>query len=248
LRGAHVVGFSAYVWNVRLSLEIARRIKLNNPATLVVFGGAQVPDHAEEFLRQNPFVDVVCPGEGEAVFTSVLENCETRDWEEIPGVSYLRADGSFVSHPKAPRMTDLSQIPSPYLEGVFDTLTSAHPAENWIVMWETNRGCPFACTFCDWGSAVASKVYRFERERLLREIDWFAGRRIGFVFCCDANFGILPRDLEIAQHLVETKRRRGFPFSFSLQNTKNATERSYRIQKILSDSVNTHGVTISPSP
>ena len=245
LRGAQVIGFSTYVWNIRHSLAIARAVKRDSPGTLIVCGGPQVPDRAEEFLRQNPFVDIVCHGEGEAVFTAVLEKCETRDWEELSGVSYLRADGRFVSRPKPPRMKDLSEIPSPYLSGVFDPLMAAHPNESWIITWETNRGCPFACTFCDWGSAVASKVYRFEMERLLAEIEWFARRRIGFVFCCDANFGILPRDLDLAEHLVETRRQYGFPFSFSLQNTKNATERSYRIQKILAGSLNTHGVTIS---
>ena len=55
--------------------------------------------------------------------------------------------------------------------------------------WETNRGCPFSCTFCDWGSATASKVYQFGMDGLHDEIGWMSRQRIGFVFCCDANFG-----------------------------------------------------------
>jgi radical SAM superfamily enzyme YgiQ (UPF0313 family) len=50
----------------------------------------------------------------------------------------------------------------------------ANPQERWLVLWETNRGCPFQCTFCDWGSATAAKVNQFELDRLLREVDWFA--------------------------------------------------------------------------
>src|SRR5262249_19932768 len=72
LRAADVVGFSAYVWNIRISLEIARRIKRAKPETLILFGGPQVPDRAETFLRANPFIDLVCHGEGEAVFLQIL--------------------------------------------------------------------------------------------------------------------------------------------------------------------------------
>src|SRR2546425_11785381 len=67
LLGADVVGFSAYVWNIRISLEVARQIKQRRPETLIVFGGPQVPDRAEDFLRQNPFIDLACHGEGEQV-------------------------------------------------------------------------------------------------------------------------------------------------------------------------------------
>ena len=38
------------MWNVQLSLEIARRLKVRSPNTCVVFGGPQVPDRAEPFL------------------------------------------------------------------------------------------------------------------------------------------------------------------------------------------------------
>src|SRR6266568_4613526 len=48
---ADVVGFSTYVWNGRISLEIARRLKERNPTALIVFGGPHVPDQPEDFLR-----------------------------------------------------------------------------------------------------------------------------------------------------------------------------------------------------
>lgn len=245
LDGARMVFFSTYVWNIRISLEIARRIKERDPRGLVVFGGPQVPDRAEAFLRQHPFIDVGCHGEGEQVFTSLLERGPERNWDGIPGISFLARDGSFVTRPMGPRLADLGVIPSPYLEGVFDPLMAANPEEQWLVLWETNRGCPFSCTFCDWGSAVQSKVYQFDFERLCREVDWLARHRIEFVFCCDANFGILTRDLDIVEYVVATKRRSGYPQAFSVQNTKNATERAYQVQKTLADAGLNKGVTIS---
>lgn len=245
LIGADVIGFSTYVWNVNVSLEIARAIKRERPETLIVFGGPQVPNTAEGFLREHPFIDVACHGEGEQVFLSLLESYSEGSWERVPSISYLREDGSLVNHPRALRISDLSTLPSPYLEGIFEPLMEANPQEGWNIMWETNRGCPFSCTFCDWGSAVASKVYTFDMERVLKEIDWFAEHKAEYVFCCDANFGILPRDLEVAQYVAEVKRKTGYPRALAVQNTKNATERAYKVQKLLSDAGLNKGGTIS---
>jgi len=50
-------------------------------------------------------------------------------------------------------------------------------------------------------------------------------KKIEFVFCCDANFGILPRDVDIARTIATKKSELGYPKAFSVQNTKNATER-----------------------
>ena len=120
-----------------------------------------------------------------------------------------------------------------------------NPQNEWLSLWETNRGCPFSCTFCDWGSATASKVYRFELERLLAEIDWFADRKVEFVFCCDANFGILSRDTQIAQYAADIKSRIGYPQALSVQNTKNATDRAYETQRILNTSGLSKGVDLA---
>lgn len=245
LSGADVVGFSTYVWNIRISLEIARTIKQMKPDTLIVLGGPQVPDKAEEFLRNNPFVDIACHGEGEQIFHAILESFPVKTWDNLPSVSYLREDGSFVCHAKVPRLSDLSGAPSPYLENIFEPLMRANPQERWLVLWETNRGCPFSCTFCDWGSAIASKVYTFDMERVLREVDWFARQQIEFIFCCDANFGILQRDVDIVEYVAEVKQKYGYPRKLSVQNTKNATERAYKVQKLLNDADLNKGVTIA---
>jgi len=245
LLGADVIGFSTYVWNIRISLEVARRIKAARPETLIVFGGPQVPDRAEEFLRQNPFVDIVSHGEGEPIFLSILENFPPKTWENVSSVSYLRQDGAFVNNPRSERLKDIAVIPSPYLSGVFDPLMQVNPNEKWLILWETNRGCPFQCTFCDWGSAIAAKVSQFDLERLLKEVDWFADKKIEFIFTCDANYGMLARDYDITKYVADTKQRLGYPKALSVQNTKNGTERAYAVQKLLSDAGLNKGVAIS---
>ena len=231
---ADIYGFSVYAWNINYSLALAAAAKAARPQALILFGGPQVPDHAEAFLRAHPFIDLVVHGEGERVLLQVLDSLPAQDWSEIPGISWIDASGAFQHHPRGPRIVDLDEIPSPYLMGIFDSLL-AQPGTIWVPLWETNRGCPFSCTFCDWGSATAVKLTRFGLERLRAEIDWFAARQIRIVNCCDANFGILPRDLEIADYLVETRERTGFPNNFFMQSAKNVTDRSYAVQKRIID-------------
>src|ERR1700688_663101 len=245
LAEAEVVGFSSYVWNAQISMEAARRLKKIDPDRLIIFGGPQVPDHAENFLRANPFIDLVVHNEGEKTFVSVLKQLPSRDWTGLRGISYIAADGSFVRTPPVERMRDLEELPSPFTNGVFDVLIESNPDEQWIGLWETNRGCPFQCTFCDWGSATAAKITKFEFDRLHGELNWFAGRKIKYIFVCDANFGIQKRDVEIAEAVAEGRRRTGYPHGFSVQNTKNATERAYLTQKILSDAKLNKGVALS---
>ena len=70
-------------------------------------------------------------------------------------------------------------------------LIKKNPQERWLASWETNRGCPFSCAYCDWGSATGSKQMGvFPQERLKEEMEWFSHHSIEYIFCCDANFGM----------------------------------------------------------
>ncbi|MBL4889304.1 MAG: radical SAM protein [Candidatus Lindowbacteria bacterium] len=244
IAGAKVAMFSTYVWNIRMSLEIAKRLKARDPEILIIMGGPQIPDRPAEFLRRHKFVDVVCHGEGEQVAHALLENYEKRNWEAVPSISYLYK-GQMIQNDKVERLRDLSVVPSPYLQDLFLPLMEAHPEEHWIGLWETNRGCPFQCTFCDWGSAIAAKVNKWEIDRLNKEMNWFAAHEIQFIFCCDANFGMLKQDLEIVKYAATVKERTGYPHALSVQNTKNGTERAYQVQKTLAEAGLNKGVDIA---
>ena len=78
-----------------------------------------------------------------------------------------------------------------------------NPNERWLASWETNRGCPFSCAYCDWGSATNSKVARMELDRVFDELDYVYNLGLSHVqwLFADANFGILKRDAEIAAKL-----------------------------------------------
>jgi hypothetical protein len=236
LKDCDVVGFSTYVWNEQISLRIASELRKINEKCLIIFGGPQVPDDAEQYMRSNRFIDIAVHGEGEHVFALILQTpvstTDWREWTNIPGISYLIGN-TFITNPKAGRLKSLDAIPSPYLTGVFDSIIKNNPNEQWLGLWETNRGCPFSCAFCDWGSAIQVKISKFDENRLYKEIDWFASHKVEFIFCCDANYGILVRDIDITKYVVNSKIKTGYPMALSVQNTKNATDRSYEVQKLL---------------
>lgn len=247
LSEADIVFFSTYVWNIKISLEVARQLKEDEETEpLIVFGGPQVPSKGTEgFLRENYFVDIACHGEGEKTFLSILENYKDGNWDDVPSVSYINNRGRFIQTPLAKRISDLSTIPSPYINGVFDPLIEANPKEQWVGLWETNRGCPFSCTYCVWGGSNQNRIYAHEIEKLRSEIDWFSKRKIEFIFCCDANFGILERDIEVIRYIAKNKRRYGYPKALSTQGTKNFTEPAYELCRIMFEAQLSKGASLS---
>jgi tRNA A37 methylthiotransferase MiaB len=247
LSGFDVLFFSIYIWNHALSREIARRFRESNPNSVIVFGGPQIPENKQRlecFMEEHPFVDLVCYTEGEEPFLKVLENFETRTWSEVPGIAYRTENGLHVTYPPA-CINDLNMIPSPYLSGVFDMLMAQNPQVNWSALMETNRGCPFSCAFCYWGASTRRRIRNYSLDRVFAEIEWFAHHEIEFLFCCDANFGILPRDIEIVDRVSELNARNGYPRVFSVQNTKNSTRKIFELQKRLNDAGLQKGVNLA---
>lgn len=221
--GRHVVLFSDYIWNVEGNREVSRRVKQLDPRAITVHGGANVPSYpaeCEAFLRREAYVDYAVRGEGERALVDLLRSIAHGDpkRDPLPNVSTL-ADGRFVQHPTRERTTDLEEFPSPYLTGLFDGLLATLGFESATI--ETNRGCPYGCTFCDWGAATLQKVRTFSMERIRAELEWIGVHKIPAMWIADANFGILPRDLEIARLVVETKKRFGFPRRLTTNYAKN---------------------------
>ena len=241
-----VLAISLYVWNEQISLEVARRLKAQRGSEIVIIvGGPQVPESSKHFLERNDFIDFAVHGEGEKPFSYLLDALyESSKIDELPSLSFIR-EGQYTKTRPVERERELDHFVSPYLSGAFDELLAENPNEDWTALWETNRGCPFQCTFCDWGSATAAKVNKFGMERLYKEVDWFVKNRIKFVYCCDANYGILPRDKEIAEYIAWNKEKHGYPQIFSVQSTKNSTRKSFETQKIISDAKLSKGVSLS---
>lgn len=230
-----VAAFSVSMWNMNLSLTIAEEVKKRFPGCLIVFGGPNVPFNASAFFKQYPFIDVTVRGEGEQPFADLLIRfLESKDFRNIPGISYRDCkSGECIKNVKErPFVKDLDIFPSPYLEGTYDYLLSEDI--NFQAIIETNRGCPYTCSYCFWGRGGLSKQYGFfGLDRVRKIAEWCGIHRIKYVFCADSNFGIFKRDLEIARYFVEAKLKHGFPEKFRVCYAKNAEETVFEIGKLL---------------
>ncbi|MFJ9541261.1 radical SAM protein [Streptomyces sp. NPDC101225] len=239
-----VVALTVFFWNRAQSLELARQVKERWPNCRVVVGGNDVSHQQEPLFAEAPWVDVLVHGEGELRFRDLL-HCflAEGDLATIPGISYW-ADGNLVTNPDADRITDLEQIVSPILTPVYsdEEITGSS-----MIVYETNRGCPYRCAFCYWGGATNSKVRQFDLDRIFAELD----RLIRLMptdatlFIADANFGILARDRQIAEHIVELSKRYDKRLIVSTNWAKNSNERIVEIASMLHAADLTGAITLS---
>ena len=247
IREPSVIGFSCYVWNWKYTLYVAKELKQQYPTALIIFGGPQVPENSKRFFEEHPFVDIACIAEGEQTFTDVLRSAKDLqpDFSNVTGCLLKGNSGETVTTPTRERM-DLERIPSPYLSGVLDNLVKDNPRIRWNTTIETTRGCPFACTFCDWGSLIFSKVKKIPETQVMGELDWISNNKIDYVFAADPNFGIYPkRDKRIIDRLIEGKNRTGFPKTINIQWYKNSNETVVDLAKPLTDSNLNRALTLS---
>jgi len=229
--------FSNYMWSYEHNRRLSTAVKAADPRNITIHGGPSAPKYeaaCARFMQANPHVDIVVRGEGETTLVELLGALASGDREalaSVAGITYFRdvpQRQTLVRTAERVRQTALDALPSPYLSGQFDHYGGQVVA----AILETNRGCPFACTFCDWGSATASKIRSFELERVKAEIDWIGRKQIRVLWIADANFGIFRRDVEIAEHIAATKARHGYPREVVVNYPKNATEKIADIVRI----------------
>jgi len=250
------------------TLPVETDLCSDQPAYLLPIKGAALDDFPYHAVFDDfPSADIAVYGEGELTFAEILRvvsECHGRSGIEfqsgifeklriIPGLAIKTDRGTyFTGEPQ--RIRDLSQLPSPYLTGCFDALLThrTHDAEtgvetpiDWQASLETNRGCPYMCSFCAWGPESLAKFFQFPLERIYREIEWMGQHHIRYLFSCDANFGMIKRDLDIARILAFTKQLYGYPKEFRACTAKNSNDQVFEISKILHQAGMSKGATLS---
>ena len=191
-----------YVWNQKYNDGISKYYKSIRPDGLVIYGGASVPEHkdyAEKYAQERPFVDLFFVGPGELTLTNFLQNIDaditTHEGAFGRGFNNVVVDKSLYLIPE-------EQIPSPYTDGIFDDIINSITDKRIGITFETTRGCPFRCSFCDWGGLSRSLVSKLPTADIYNTIDWIYshGDKIAIVDIIDANFGMIKRDLEVLQY------------------------------------------------
>jgi radical SAM superfamily enzyme YgiQ (UPF0313 family) len=235
--GPAVLLCSDYVWSIEDNLELARTAKQVCPELVVIHGGPSSPKYADDaarFLAEHGDVaDVLVRGEGEQTICELLDVLGagagiSDQLSDVAGLTFVSpSTGEVVRTPDRERLADLDALPSPYLIGEFDHIDPA--AWHYCVSIETNRGCPYGCTFCDWGSSTMSRIRKFDLDRVVAELEWASKRGIVGVQICDANFGIIERDVDIAATIARLRRETSYPSVVSFTPAKNTIKHLTRI-------------------
>jgi anaerobic magnesium-protoporphyrin IX monomethyl ester cyclase len=181
-----ILGITASTCTYKKALEIARKAKQIDPATITVIGGPHVTFEAQEALA-HPEIDLVARNEGEI---TMLELCRLYlrgegSLDRIKGISY-RNEGRVVNNPSRHLVQDLDQLPFP-ARGLL-------PLDRYKIPGTliTSRGCPSKCIFCA-AEAMSGGRYRVRSSgNVLAEIDEMKARyNPPFYFVADDTFTVL---------------------------------------------------------
>jgi radical SAM superfamily enzyme YgiQ (UPF0313 family) len=230
-----VLMLSNYMWNEQLSLKFGALARRVNPDVTVVMGGPNIsiePERQIAWFERHPEIDVYALGEGDFLVRELMKiwlDAGSREAflaRDLPS-SLRRTPDGVVRNESWERHKKVEEIPSPWLTGVLDPFFDGKLAP----LLETNRGCPFTCTFCVQGTRWYTKVHYFDKERVREEIRYIARRihdvcpSMGFLRVADPNYGMYERDAEISGWIGEAQAEYGWPTFIDATTGKNRPDR-----------------------
>ncbi len=232
-----IMGLSNYCWNKRIGKEMFKILSKENPSALTVWGGPNFPadlPSQQKFMDNNPEVDIYVPIDGEIGFSNIVGKAfESNSKEEIKknvldspieGCISRNNDGKLQFNIPIIRINDLDEIPSPYEMGLMDKFFDGKLSP----MTQTNRGCPFSCTFCTDGSDNVQKINRFSLDRVKSDLDYIVKKipiNTHTLYISDLNFGMYPRDKDICKYISEIKQKYNYPLQIQTNTGKNSKEK-----------------------
>lgn len=214
-----VLGLSCYYWNMHLDVFIASRIKKMNPECVIVLGGPHIDTDLEEqhdlYLSFNGCLDFMVLNEGELGFSKVIERLIFNGKDKLfndalDGCTFFVQRNTPVVGKDIGLSLDLETLPSPILNGLLDDFL----VQEFMPLIQTSRMCPYSCSYCCSGK-LKGKIRKFPNTIVKTEIEYIAKKYRDYphklLFITDENFGINKRDNIIAEFLVNSKDKLGYP-------------------------------------
>lgn len=165
-----VLWFSCYIWNISFVYKLIDDIKAVDSGKIIVLGGPSVSFNAKEVMESHPSVDYIMCGEGEDIISPLAECIEKKEQPEIAGVLY-RKDGKLQGSSEYRFAEELECVP--------------YRAD--IVYFESSRGCPFSCSYCQSGFFKDGVRY-YDLDKVKEALAELAGMNIPIVKFVDRTF------------------------------------------------------------
>lgn len=249
-----IFAISLYVWNYRLAHEVAEWVKVTFPNCLIISGGPhQYLKHDANWFKKHWYLDASHPGDcyGELMFKELLDNYDNGkvDWPSITDIRYPTGKSKILSigkksMPRAERKNyqyDWSAFTAQLDElKKFQAYQKTNfPDSILLGILETTRGCPYGCTYCDWGGGISTTVIQKSLSAVKMDIDALCEFDIKYLYLADANFGIFgDRDVEIIQYLVDEKNKKSATFKVGYGGFAKTENRLNYIKEILEIDIN----------
>jgi len=240
-----LIGFSLYTWNEGTFNKMAKILRERLPNAIIIFGGPQCDvKYNKEYFRQKPYVDMVVPGDayGEIIFKEVLDNIIDNGSEfnpaNIPYCYYPDNDKNIVAQDNPIDKKNFQWPSNPFRaqqEYFNKYIDMTNPSDHGWIMLETSRGCPYRCSFCDWGGGTHTKTIKKPFATVLDEIRWVGENKIYGVYISDANFGLFDIDIEYAKYIVKASKEHGYPKMVTIQPTKTKIKNLETIFEIFAE-------------
>jgi anaerobic magnesium-protoporphyrin IX monomethyl ester cyclase len=169
------IGFSVYITTIQKTLELARLVKNKSPETIVACGGPQVTLDPDSFTSKD--IDYLFLGESELTLLQLVNDLEKN--QEIPSLptGVLRnRSGILEGERKLSLILDLDVLPLINFEDFYDLSNfypPVHMQGNKIINIQSQRGCPFKCTFCAAAEVSGRKLRQMSVERFMDQIQLY---------------------------------------------------------------------------
>lgn len=173
-RKPDAIGFSCYIWNIRMIRELLAELPKVLEHTELWLGGPEVSYDAPGMLIQFPHLKGIIVGEGEATFRELMAYYVEgdRSLSEIAGL--------YLPEGFTPMRPLLSMDELPFLYGDLKQF------QNRIIYYESARGCPYSCSYCL--SSIDKRVRLRSVELVQKELQFFLDKKVPQVKFVDRTF------------------------------------------------------------
>ncbi len=191
-RQPDVVGFSCYIWNRNMLMDIVGEFHKLMPGVPIWLGGPEVSFAARQILDEKKEVTGIMIGEGEETFLHLLKHYLKEDGYgelgQIQGI--VTREYEYKKRP----LLDMDTLPFLY--------SDLSAFENRIIYYESSRGCPFRCSYCL--SSVDKTVRVRDFELVKKELQFFLDNKVPQVKFVDRTFNCVhEHTMDVWRYILE---------------------------------------------